>query len=804
MRKLIVISTLLILIAGLGSRSSSSRAATSDPWFTVFGPPVNITNTPDIVESWPSVAIDEGGNLHLAFEGDGNIYYTTSGDGFHHLILASDGVADVEHPSLAVGGDDRVHIAFFKEVIGVPVHYDIYYTNGTGGTFTAPVTVGTAAWINPFLTPALGVDPAGRVHIVFGSLSEVLYVNNIGGSFGAPVPIATVSGDVGSTDLAIDPLGYVHVVFSTDDLFLENPALYYVNNVGGSFGPAVKVVDRDAPPHGFSLAVDAAGHAHIAYSEGSLSDVLYVTNADSTFSGLLPVSYGSSGPAIALDGEGVVHVAMASRKTLGYSNNRNGSFGWSEVVWGADFGGINDAIPAHWFQVDSANRGHLVYPDEGDLYYRTADVNLPLPIPASVAQSPEVIDTLPVLALDCLGKVHIAYMGTYASPGAPDGVTTDVFYTHNVAGVFSAPVLVPAPDGSAGFYSKDLWLAMDGQGKAHITFIRTEQQTSGLGKLMYATNAGGDFESYEFPLGWGEVSSGASVAVDLEGHVHIAFEKGVGDIYYTNNVTGTFTAWTKVSGDISFAADPVIAMDVIGKAHIAFTGYRKLWEEEVFYTDNTGGLFSSPLSLYQDPDHPPSWLTLGVDDSGVTHLAFRRSFVPYDTPQLTYVNNAGGSFGEPMGVPGANWAHRISLDVDRSGHVYIAFISGWNEAYLADDEEGDFRLRQLTQGFWTLVPGKRWFALDGSYIGHFTFYDFGASLEEMDILYLKGHVGTPPTATYTPTPTNTLTPTTTLTPTPTNTPTPTHTLNATYTPTPTQTTTPYRVYLPLIMKNCAP
>jgi len=163
-----------------------------------------------------------------------------------------------------------------------------------------------------------------------------------------------------------------------------------------------------------------------------------------------------------LDGEGSVHIAMASPADVAYSNNRDGRFGWSEVTVGTDFGGPNDSQPAHWFQVDSTNRGHLVYPHQGDLYYRTGDVTLPLPVISEVAQSPSTIDTLPVLALDHEGKVHIAYMGTYESPGAPDGVTTDVFYTHNSAGSFTEPVLVQVPEGSGGFYSKHLSLAVDG------------------------------------------------------------------------------------------------------------------------------------------------------------------------------------------------------------------------------------------------------------------------------------------------------------------------------------------------------
>ena len=123
---------------GVGSDWCSLAPLASAPWFSVFGPPVRLTDTPNIEENRPSLAKDRWGNMHLAYEGNGHIYYMSSVCGrFRPPVQVSASMTDAHRPSLAVDGNGRAHIAFFKEVEGM--HYGVYYTSGPGGTFAPPV-----------------------------------------------------------------------------------------------------------------------------------------------------------------------------------------------------------------------------------------------------------------------------------------------------------------------------------------------------------------------------------------------------------------------------------------------------------------------------------------------------------------------------------------------------------------------------------------------------------------------------------------------------------------------------------------
>jgi len=70
----------------------------------------------------------------------------------------------------------------------------------------------------------------------------------------------------------------------------------------------------------------------------------------------------------------------------------------------------------------------------------------------NVSGNPDILDTLPMVDTDPFGHVHIAWWGTHISPGAPDGVATDVFYSHGVNQTFSVPISIPI---ATGYYSKD-------------------------------------------------------------------------------------------------------------------------------------------------------------------------------------------------------------------------------------------------------------------------------------------------------------------------------------------------------------
>ncbi len=113
-------------------------------------------------------------------------------------------------------------------------------------------------------------------------------------------------------------------------------------------------------------------------------------------------------------------------------------------------------------------------------------------LPVNVSRMPDQIDTLPSIAVDKDNHVHIAWNGFYAKAGAPDGVASDIFYSTNISGPFSAPVRIPVAE---NWYSRDPDIAVDSNGCAHIVFRRSPNQSSitSADDLFYVSNTGGSF-----------------------------------------------------------------------------------------------------------------------------------------------------------------------------------------------------------------------------------------------------------------------------------------------------------------------
>ena len=170
-----------------------------------------------------------------------------------------------------------------------------------------------------------------------------------------------------------------------------------------------------------SLALDGSGNPHIAYSEGTLGDLLYahwdgkewkIASADvhskiqETNIHKQSISYVGIGNSIALDSTGNPHIAYFEREkqVLKYASWENGS--WKTEV--ADQpSAISDAGRAS-LQIDGKNQPHIAYYDAGVgvLKYVTRD---------DKGWSAEVVDhdrrvgEAPSIALDRDGIPWISY-----------------------------------------------------------------------------------------------------------------------------------------------------------------------------------------------------------------------------------------------------------------------------------------------------------------------------------------------------------------------------------------------------------
>jgi hypothetical protein len=240
-----------------------------------FGIPIQIEVPTGFYSKMISLAVDKDGNAHIAFiradwqtAGSGDLYYVNNvGGSFDEPILLLELVEyqGLSYPSLAVDDDGNVHIAFYA---GYP-HDAIYYMNNTEGDFGTPEKVSKDIVVLG-VSPVICIDSAGNVHLTFVGLNshneqdrDVYYTNNVGGEFGDPINVSDdpeLSQGWWWTSLAVDSAGYAHIAY--DDF---EKTITYVNNTSGRFENHVII----SYTGGFrpTIGVDSLGRVHIAYKE---------------------------------------------------------------------------------------------------------------------------------------------------------------------------------------------------------------------------------------------------------------------------------------------------------------------------------------------------------------------------------------------------------------------------------------------------------------------------------------------------------------------------------------------------------
>jgi hypothetical protein len=214
------------------------------------------------------IAVDNLNRAHIVcgmYTGAYNVtYYYPDTDS--QLVIASDAVK----PSVAVDRNNAVHIAYAWP----SANPKIYYTNNSGGSFSAPVLVSDSAGTEP----SICVDSSGFAHIAFANgcwntASELFYVTNRTGSFVTKKVFASPGIGEDYAQIAISRQNCVAIIFWS---YRAAPALSYI---GCAFKRAQDpdfTVDSVGPAHTNTsfgaitwndrgLVVDKSGYLHFAY-----------------------------------------------------------------------------------------------------------------------------------------------------------------------------------------------------------------------------------------------------------------------------------------------------------------------------------------------------------------------------------------------------------------------------------------------------------------------------------------------------------------------------------------------------------
>ncbi len=346
------------------------------------------------------------------------------------------------------------------------------------------LTVGSAgrAWADiPFVvetvaTPANGVSPytsiavdsQGNPHISFQEAValDLKYAHKSGGAW----IIETVDGvgtDAGrGSSIAVDADDRPHISY----MDVTGGSLEYAVKTGGVWTIEVVRTDELAESE-TSLALDAQGNPHIAYSLGFVNKLpewewrLWYSRKSAGSWSTAPVQgfvFDPPSVSIARDGVGKTHltytwVGQAPRYCL-----------LDQSGWGP----CDDFPPGHYpdgLAADDVGIAHVSFVDKSaagaDLGYGVG--NFPFAF-ETVDGSADDVGSPSSLALDALGRPHVSYY---------DASNGDLLYARKTGGAWFVQIADGAADDVGDWNS----LALDAAGNPHVSYVNATQ-----GSLRYA------------------------------------------------------------------------------------------------------------------------------------------------------------------------------------------------------------------------------------------------------------------------------------------------------------------------------
>ena len=262
----------------------------------------------------PAIAVDSNGASHLAFVRTGTpttLWYGTNAGGpwTFEQIASDDGFAC---PDVALGPDGHVHVSAQRthSDAGFISYRPVWYTDATGSWVVRddlPIVTGMAC-------PAIAVDAEDEPHLTYSDIAPHI-VQLVAGEW-THTTFGDGSFQAGRILLTDDGSTYVSYTRPND----------YNSTVGGLWvrtdatGPWTsarvgKTADGNAR-HG--LALDAAGHVHVAY-RGLIGDpgLHYATDASGSWVSLRLRHQDVSGPALGVSADGRADIVAVQGSTGG-------------------------------------------------------------------------------------------------------------------------------------------------------------------------------------------------------------------------------------------------------------------------------------------------------------------------------------------------------------------------------------------------------------------------------------------------------------------------------------------------------
>lgn len=295
----------------------------------------------------------------------------------------------------------HVHYSYNEHVEPSSVYQYNYYTTKAAGTWNS-VLVDTTSSVNANLV----LDSSDIVHVGYLDFPGLTHAVYASGAWTAEVVDPQAECNAA---LVLDSADKAHAAYRAGSG--SGDILRYANNTSG--GWVVGVVDTFTSlgcvlsGNRVSLAVDAAGVAHIAYA-GDYPDygLKYATNQGGVWSTSIVDDGYIEQVSLAVEANGNVHIVYADNVSrLRYANNISGAW----VVELLE----DDGTPRYpSIAIDADGTAHISYLHDryGELRYATNPFGVWSTIPvAAVGSVPFNAGADTAIAVDSLGKVYVSY-----------------------------------------------------------------------------------------------------------------------------------------------------------------------------------------------------------------------------------------------------------------------------------------------------------------------------------------------------------------------------------------------------------
>jgi hypothetical protein len=231
----------------------------------------------DTVSVNAALAIDSQDVLHCVWFRQGwtgsemscDYYYSSKTDSGWtapvNISRMASGSNVAEEPSISVGSDGRVHVAF---ELSRQSSCDVFYTRADGDTWLTPVRVSTPPEWNE--QPALTVSTDSVLHLCWrirGADSAYIYYSRYDTAWTPPHPIAACPSWAGWPSLAASFDGTVHLGFDGDDGSGETDVYYMSLRNGEWSNPEDLSNTWNRLSWSSAVAVDRAGTVYFCWSE---------------------------------------------------------------------------------------------------------------------------------------------------------------------------------------------------------------------------------------------------------------------------------------------------------------------------------------------------------------------------------------------------------------------------------------------------------------------------------------------------------------------------------------------------------